>query len=111
MKKREFTAEYKAKIVLEMLKEENLVSEIGAREGISRTQLQNWKKDFLENSSRVFTQNKESKTAQRESREAKDREDNLMKKVGQLTIENDWLKKKSAQLLGPDWETKSGFKG
>jgi hypothetical protein len=34
----------------------------------------------------------------------------LMAKVGQLTIEVDWLKKKSAEVLGPDWEIKSGFK-
>jgi len=34
----------------------------------------------------------------------------LMAKVGQLTIEVDWLKKKSGEVLGPDWETKSGFK-
>lgn len=34
----------------------------------------------------------------------------LMAKVGQLTIENDWLKKKSKQVYGSEWETKSGFK-
>lgn len=34
----------------------------------------------------------------------------LMAKVGQLTIENDWLKKKSEQVLGSNWELKSGFK-
>jgi hypothetical protein len=27
-----------------------------------------------------------------------------MAKVGQLTIENGWLKKKSAQVFGPDYE-------
>ena len=32
-----------------------------------------------------------------------------MAKVGQLIIENDWLKK-TAKVLGADWETKSGFK-
>ena len=34
----------------------------------------------------------------------------LMEKVGQLTIENDWLQKKYGQVLGSDWETKSGYK-
>ena len=34
----------------------------------------------------------------------------LMAKVGQLTIENDWLKKKSKQVFGDDWETKTNFK-
>jgi len=111
MKKREFTAEYKAKIVVEVLKEEKMVSEIASREGINRTQLQKWKKEFIENAARVFSQSKVEKVAQKELGQAKDLEDNLMKKVGQLTIEVDWLKKKSGQLLGSDWETKSGFKG
>jgi len=30
----------------------------------------------------------------------------LLAKVGQLTIEVDWLKKKSAEMLGPDYEKK-----
>lgn len=110
MEKRQYTAEYKAKIVLEILAEENCISEIAAREVISRTQLQNWKKEFIENSARVFAQSKTEKTAARQVREAQERETSLMAKVGQLTIENDWLKKKSAQILGSDWETKSGFK-
>jgi len=33
----------------------------------------------------------------------------LMAKVGQLTIENDWLKKYT-QVYGYDWETKTGIK-
>jgi len=33
-----------------------------------------------------------------------------MAKVGQLTIENDWLKKKSEQVFGKGWEVKTGFK-
>ena len=49
MKKRQFSPEYKSKLVLESLKEEKTLSEIAAREGISRVQLQNWKKEFLEN--------------------------------------------------------------
>jgi transposase-like protein len=110
MEKRQFTPEYKAKIVMEILREESQISEIGAREGIHRTQLQNWKKEFVENAAKVFAQNKIEKQAKQEARDALEREDELMKKVGQLTIENDWLKKKSAQILGFDWETKSGFK-
>lgn len=109
MEKRQYTAEYKAKIVLEILAEETSISEIAGRESISRTQLQNWKKEFVENSARVFSQSKIEKASATRVREAQEREQSLMAKVGQLTIENDWLKKKSAQILGADWENKSGF--
>jgi len=110
MAKRQFTAEYKAKIVLEILREEKSISEIASRENISVSQLHNWKKEFLENASRVFSQTKIERQAKLNTRELAEREQALMAKVGQLTIENDWLKKKSAQVLGADWETKSGFK-
>lgn len=110
MEKRQYTAEYKAKIVLEILAEETSISEIAAREAISRTQLQNWKKEFIEHSARVFSQSKIEKASAQQVREAQERENSLMAKVGQLTLEVDWLKKKSAQILGVDWETKSGFK-
>ena len=33
-----------------------------------------------------------------------------MAKVGQLTMENDWLKKKSEQVFGEEWQTKPGVK-
>jgi transposase-like protein len=110
MERRQFTPEYKTKIVLEILKEELSIGEIASRENINRTQLQNWKKEFLENASRVFTQSKTEREAQQMVKDANEREHELMAKVGQLTIENDWLKKKSAQVLGPNWESKSGFK-
>lgn len=41
MQKRQYTPEYKAKIVLEILREENTVSEIAPREDISTKQLHN----------------------------------------------------------------------
>lgn len=110
MKKRQFSSEYKAELVLESLKEEKTLSEIAAREGISRVQLQNWKKEFLENAGRVFSQSRDDREARQLIKETQEREQDLMAKVGQLTVEVDWLKKKSAQVLGPDWENKSGYK-
>ena len=65
MEKRQYTSEYKAKIVLEILREESTISEIASRENINKNQLQNWKKEFIENSSKVFAQNKIEKDAQR----------------------------------------------
>ena len=110
MQKRQFSPEYKAKLVIEALKEEKMISEIAAREGISRAQLQNWKKEFLDNAGRVFSQSRDEREAQQQIKETQEREQDLMAKVGQLTIEVDWLKKKSAQVLGSDWENKSGYK-
>ena len=47
-KRREFSAEYKARIVIEVLKEERTLGEIASREGINPNQISNWKREFLE---------------------------------------------------------------
>ena len=104
MEKRAFSGEYKAKIVIEMLREETHISEIAARENISRTQLQNWKKEFLDNAALVFSQNKMERQARAEVKAAEEREEDLMKKVGQLTVEVDFLKKKYREIHGRDYE-------
>jgi len=109
MKRNNYSPEYKAKIVLEILREEATVNEIAARENINKNQLQNWKREFVENSSRVFAQGRIEKDAEREVREAAERERELMAKVGQLTLEVDFLKKKSDQILGKGWEERSGY--
>lgn len=110
MEKRTFTPEYKTKIVLEILRENKTLSEIGAREKLAVTQLSAWKREFLGNASTVFATARAEKESREKQDELQEREKDLMAKVGQLTIEVDWLKKKSAQVLGSNWEIKTGFK-
>jgi len=77
-----------------MLKETNTLSEIGARENISPKQLGNWKREFTENAYRAFSVTKDEKAAKDAALTAAEREQELMAKIGQLTYECDWLKKK-----------------
>lgn len=98
MVKRQYTAEYKAKIVLEILQENSSVSEIGSREGINVKQLYNWRNEFIEKSARVFEETKKEKEGEEKMKELVERERELMAKIGELTIENEYMKKKSAQM-------------
>ena len=100
MKKRDFTPEYKTKVVLEVIEGDTMANEIAAREGIHPKQLSAWKTEFLKNAARAFTTGREERNAKKELATALEREKDLMAKVGILTMENDWLKKKSEQLLG-----------
>ena len=104
MKHTTYTAEYKIKLILEILREETQISQIASREGISRTQLQNWKKEFLENATMVFSRSKREQQLKAEKREIEQRENALAKKVGILSIENDFLKKKYKQIHGKDYD-------
>ncbi|MBS3885558.1 MAG: transposase, partial [Dethiobacter sp.] len=49
------------KIVLEILKEEKSIGELAAEHGLSPNQLRNWKKEFLENADKVFSESKQEK--------------------------------------------------
>ena len=104
MQKRSFSPEYKAKIVLEILREEHTISEIGTREQISAKQLSNWKKEFLDNAALVFAKGKLEREHKHKLDEAEAREEATMAKVGQLTLEVDLLKKKYKQIHGREWD-------
>lgn len=65
MEKRQYMTEQKAKIFLEILAEEKGINEIAAREAISRSYLQNWKKECMGNSAWVISESKIQKVSGR----------------------------------------------
>lgn len=92
MERRSFTPTFKTKVVLELLRGERELNEIAAAYEIAPNQLRSWKSEFLENAETVFDRKRDSKLLDELS--AKQREaDQLAKKVGQMTIEIDFLKK------------------
>lgn len=109
-KRRNHTAEYKAKLVIEVLREEETLSEIASREGINVKQLSNWKREFMENAERVFSQSRDEKAAAQQVEEMLDKEKAYQAKVGQLTLEVDFLKEAHRKLLGAEWEGQHGRK-
>jgi putative transposase len=98
-KRNQYTAEFKTKIVIEVLREEATVNEIAAREGISPVLISRWKSEFLENAATIFKKSGTSAT-EKELEAEREHVARLERKVGQLTYEVDWLKKKSEQILG-----------
>ena len=87
MKKRKsYASGFKTKVVLEVLQERETVQEIGRKYDLHPSQISSWKSQFLSNASTVFEKGA-SKTENDKEKDA------LFKKVGQLQIENDFLKK------------------
>lgn len=105
MKKRTFSAEFKAKVVLEVLQGEKELSMIAKENEIAPNQIRKWKSEFVENAALVFD-NKKDKEYKEKALQHEQETDKLYKSIGQLTTQVDWLKKKSAELLGPEWEGK-----
>lgn len=100
MKKRNrYTAEFKTKVVLEVLREEQLVNELAAKYELSPVMISRWKAEFLERSSMVFQ--KGPSEVEKVRKEYESKQENLEKLVGQLTVEVDWLKKIWTQINLP----------
>ena len=103
--RRNFTAQFKAKLVLEVLKGEKDINTIATENNIQPNLLRNWKKEFLDNASVVFDDKREENIKEKLVSERKEKAE-YAKKVGQLTIQVDWFNKKSEELLGLDYESK-----
>lgn len=101
----QYPPEFKTKVVLEILSEQLTVNQIAAKYDVSPVVLSRWKKEFLERASDVFK--KGPSEAEKELEQSKEHIADLERKVGQLTYEVDWLKKKSTEILGPNWKKKS----
>ena len=108
-KRRNFTSEFKAKLVLEVLKGEKELNVIATENDIQPNLLRNWKKEFLDKASLVFDDSREDNLKEKLAAERKEKAQ-YAKKVGQLTMQVDWLKKKSEEIIGPDYESKYGPK-
>ncbi|MBB5336850.1 transposase [Pectinatus brassicae] len=91
-KRRNFTAKLKSDLVLELLKSEKNLNSIATENSIQPNLLRNWKKEFLDKASVVFDDSREENIREKLDKERKEKEA-YAKKVGQLTMQVDWLKK------------------
>ncbi|RRQ47056.1 hypothetical protein DTW91_02430 [Chryseobacterium sp. SC28] len=86
--RRVFGKDFKAKVVLEALKEKETLEVLAKKYELLPTQISAWKAEAIKNISAVFKQEKEA------SKKDEIPSEKLFAKIGQLTLENDFLKKK-----------------
>ena len=87
------SAEYKARLVLEVFKQDETLSEIASKNGIHPTLLTRWKADAIRNMPCLFEP--ESRKARKQRKEYETQIEELYKQIGKLTAQLEWLKKKS----------------
>jgi putative transposase len=85
-----YTAEYKTRLVLEVLKEDTTLAEIASANKITPLNLQNWKKIFLANAELAMEPSKAIKEYKEANAKLVVEVGEYAKKVGQLTLEKDW---------------------
>jgi transposase len=90
--RKQYTPEQKAKIVLEVLREDQTLAQLAATYGVHANQLRKWKTQAVERFPSVF---QDDTVAHRELEQVRAREqDALYAEIGRLTTELGWLKKK-----------------
>ena len=85
-----YTSEQKAKVVLELLKEEQTIGELATQYKVTPKTIQNWKKEFLSNASKAFETDNNAKENKEQIAKLKKENDALAKALGRTTIERDW---------------------
>jgi transposase len=88
MARQVYSKDFKAKVALSALREEGTIAEISSRFGVHPAQVSAWKKEAMSGLSEVFSKKREKKLQEEGALVAA-----LERKVGQLSIENDFLKK------------------
>lgn len=87
-KRRRFSAEFKAKVALEALRGELTLAEISKKHDVHPNMISAWKKQVTQEAAQLFARGADK------GRQASDEQiKELHAKIGQLTIEKDFLKK------------------
>ena len=84
--RRRFTGEFKARVALEALRGDKTVQEIASKHQVHPNQVSAWKRQAIDGLSDVF-----SNGAERERQDRASEVHDLHAKIGQLTVERDFL--------------------
>ena len=90
-RKTTYSAEFKSKVVLDVLQGNKEINEIATEYGIHPNLVRSWKKDFVNNAQRVFDESKREKEIRRREEELELERDEMLKTICQLTLERDFL--------------------
>ena len=94
VKRRTYTAEFKAKIGLEAIRGVKTINEIGQEHGVHPAQVGHWKREIQEQAQSLFEKKRGPKVV-----EGPGDTERLYSEIGRLKVELDWLKKKSGLSL------------
>jgi len=98
-KRKTYSAEFKAKVVLEVLEAELTLNQIASKYELLPANVKNWKKIFLDNMSLAFDKSTVVKEYKDKIEVLQNSNDSLAKKVGNLTVEKDFLVEKLRSLV------------
>ena len=87
MSRRKYTSKFKTTVVLDALKEKSSLADLAQKYELHPQQISTWKREFLNGAESLFDKKFKSKKT-----EAEEKQDMLHKVIGELKVENDFLK-------------------
>ena len=93
--RRNHSPQFKAKVALEAVKGEQTMAELSQRFDVHPNQIKDWRKKLLENADTVFGRNEQDRV------DAAGQIKELHAKIGQLTMERDFLDEGLQRIHGP----------
>ena len=91
-KRRQFTSEFKSRVVRAALRENKTLAELSAQFEVHPNQITKWKKHLIDGMPELLSRKKEHNDKTQEEHEAR-----LYQQIGKLQVELDWLKKKGRE--------------
>jgi len=92
-KRRAFGGAFKAKVALAAIRGDKTTAQLAAEYEVHTSQVTAWKQQLLEQAPTLFEDGRQKKPDETIADEQQ-----LYEQIGRLKVENEWLKKKSAQL-------------
>jgi len=87
--RKSYSGKFKTKLAVAMIREQETVAELAKKFEVHRSLLTRWKKEAIEGLPEIFSTRKNRGKVDEEALT-----NELYKQIGQLKVENDWLKKK-----------------
>lgn len=84
--RKRYSAEFKAKVALAALSNQKTIPQLCAEFGIHQTVIDRWKNELKDKAALIFSGEKNNSAKEQEKQQKK-----LYEKIGQLTVERDFL--------------------
>lgn len=94
-----YTADFKAKVIIELLESDMTVNELASKYDLLPKNIHNWKQQFLSNACLAFDKSSVVKEYKQEIDDLKKDKDATSKKLGEVIVERDFLMGKLKSLV------------